>query len=261
LFLDRIVAARETFDKIRETPMHEPPPKPILLVHGAWHGAWCWRPLLGALKSRGRAAYALDMPGAGADRTDPTDVTLQDCARRVVEAARAFGRPIMLVGHSMGGMVITLAAELAPALFSELVYVTAIVPGHGESALMITASGAAPAEAVPALSADGRLLDPPGAAREIFYHDCPEALVADALTRLKPIAAPFLFSPVQLPVNHAARLPRHYVECLDDRILSIEMQRSIVAARGGMRVYTLLSGHSPFFSMPDELADILVGIE
>jgi len=235
----------------------------ILLVHGAWHGAWCYKPLLAELRARGREAVAIDLPGAGDDPADPAGVTFQDCAARVVEVARGMGGPVLLVGHSMGGMVITLAAELAPECFSALVYIAAIVPGRGQGALMLTATDGTASPAKEALSADGRLLNaaPPEMARAAFYHDCPEEYVADALPRLRPVPTGFLLTPVQLPRDRAAGLKRHYIECTEDRILPISLQRRMVAARGRMVVHTLASAHSPFYAMPGAVADILVAVK
>jgi pimeloyl-ACP methyl ester carboxylesterase len=235
----------------------------ILLIHGAWHGAWCYKPLIAALQARGREAIAIDLPGAGDDPADPAGVTFLDCAARVVQTARGLGGPVLLVGHSMGGMVITLAAELAPECFAALAYIAAIVPGHGESALMLTATDGTASPAKEALSADGRLLNvaPAEQARAAFYHDCPEEYVADALPRLRPVPTGFLLTPVQLPKDRAAALPRHYIECTEDRILPITLQRRMVAARGGMVVHRLACAHSPFYAMPGALADILAAVK
>lgn len=101
----------------------------ILLIHGAWQGAWVWDEVTDLLEHRGIRARALDLPGSGNDRTPGTDVTLASYAKAIVAEARAMrSERLVLVGHSMGGAAITAAASLAPELFARLIYVCAFLP-------------------------------------------------------------------------------------------------------------------------------------
>ena len=93
----------------------------FLLIHGSWHGAWCWERLLPPLRARGHTARAVDLPGHGEDRTPAWRIGLGSYARRIVDAAGALEVPPILVGHSMGGMAITQAAADAPTAFAGLV--------------------------------------------------------------------------------------------------------------------------------------------
>lgn len=236
--------------------------KPILLVHGAFHGAWCWRPVVAALAARGRRGIAIDLPGAGEDPADPATTTFDDYTNCIINAASAIGEPVVLAGHSLGGMSITLAAEQAPGLFASMVYIAAFVPGHQQSAAELTSAQDVRSELEVVASADGRLFNAPAAemARAAFYHDCPEPLVTGALPRLRPIAISFIVSPVQLPEYRARTLPRHYIECTQDRAIPIAAQRQMVSAHLPITIHSLESGHSPFLSMPEKLADILAEI-
>jgi hypothetical protein len=93
--------------------------------------------------------------------------------------------------------------------------------------------------------------------REIFYHDCSEADVADAKARLRPQALAALMTKVHLTPQRFGRIPRVYIECTDDRALSIDMQRDMIAKSPPVDVRSLPASHSPFLSMPDKLAEAL----
>jgi pimeloyl-ACP methyl ester carboxylesterase len=87
----------------------------FVLVHGSWHGAWCWEKVTPLLEAAGHVAVAVDLPGHGEDRTPPGDVTLSDYTDRICDVVAAQSGPVVLVGHSMGGGAITQAAEPATA--------------------------------------------------------------------------------------------------------------------------------------------------
>ena len=109
----------------------------ILLVHGAFGRAACWDRVAPELRSAGHCVEAIDLPGAGEDPTPIAEVTLDRYAQRVCEGL-SDGPPAVLVGHSMGGMVITQAAARCPSQIARLVYVAAFLPADGRSLLDIT---------------------------------------------------------------------------------------------------------------------------
>ena len=96
--------------------------------------------------------------------------------------------------------------------------------------------------------------------QEIFYHDCADADIADAKARLRPQALAALMTKVHITPGRFGRIPRVYVECTDDRALSIAMQRDMIAKSPPVDVRSLPASHSPFLSMPDKLADALADL-
>ena len=233
----------------------------FLLVHGAFHGAWCWDSTVTALRARGHEAQAVDLPGSGEDRTPVAEVSLERYAERVCQALRASAEPAVLVGHSMGGVAITQAAARCPAAISALVYVTAFLPGNGQSLVDLTQLPEGAGDGVQAnMVVDG---DPPvavmprEAAQAVFFEDCDEEVTARALRQIGPQPlVPFL-TPVELPDGGLA-LPRFYVLAGRDRAIPPALQRRMAEQGGATVLAELDSGHSPFLSHPDELVAALL---
>lgn len=234
----------------------------FLLIHGAWHGAWCWHKVLPALRAGGHRAVAVDLPGHGVDKTPTAEVTLDAYARRVGEALDALAEPAVLVGHSMGGVVITEAAERYPERVAGLVYLTAIVLKNGES-MMDNPVKASPPEFMAGFQpgADGvSVTFAREAMKEAFYADCSAADVALAEACLVPQASGVLRAPVTCSAERFGGLPRAYITCADDRALTLDGQRGMLERAGIERVVAMEGSHSPFFAQPEALAAHLVAL-
>ena len=100
----------------------------FVLVHGAWHGAWCWEQVVPRLGARGHSARAIDLPGHGQDPKPPGAVSFDDYMSRMGDVIEAAPEPPILVGHSLGGAVITGAADRWPERIGALVYLCAMLP-------------------------------------------------------------------------------------------------------------------------------------
>jgi pimeloyl-ACP methyl ester carboxylesterase len=231
----------------------------FLLVHGAFHGAWCWHKTVAELEKRGHAAKAIDLPGQGDDRTPLKQVTLDAMVERILKEMDAVPGPVVLVGHSLGGIPISVTGERAPERIKTLVYLSAFLPRDGEALLDIEKRN--PKVVVPnSMTFDEERVSGTIMAdkvRDIFYHDCSEADVAFAKARLRPQALAALMTPVQLTPARFGRIPRVYIECTDDRALSSEIQRDMISKSPPVDVRSLHASHSPFLSMPDKLAEVM----
>jgi pimeloyl-ACP methyl ester carboxylesterase len=230
----------------------------FLLVHGSWHGAWCWERVAPLLEVEGHRVVAIDLPGHGADTTPFFRIGLGSYARRIEDAARELPEPPVLVGHSMGGAAITSAASRAPELYRALVYLCAFVPLPGDSVVRLAQEDLE--SQVPA-SIRRRVLSVrmrPGAAEPLFYGACSPEDAAGAAARLRPDPALPLFQ--KLGPGRPITAPRFYVACARDRALTIERQRAMASRAGIERVVSLDTDHSPFYSTPDELAHHLLDL-
>ncbi len=230
----------------------------LLLVHGAWHGAWCWSRVEPGLRARGHRVQAIDLPGHGATPASAWRTGLGSYARAVRDAARALcatgSRPI-LVGHSMGGIVISQAAADEPDLFAGLLYVCAFVPGPGDSLARLGSRD--PASAVPRFSRirPPRVRFDPGGAPEVFYGRCSEEDARWASDRL--VANPLWPLLQGFRPRGGATLPRAYLACGDDRAISVGHQRAMARAAGISWIRDLDTDHSPFLSTPDAFVSLV----
>ena len=231
----------------------------FVLVHGAWHGAWCWRKVVPELQRLGDTVATPDLPGLGDDPTPAGGVTLADYAQRIAAVLDAREEPSILVGHSMGGMAISAAAELRPAKIRRLIYLCAFLPRNGESLLQLEERNADP-RVPPHITPDKDnftgTIDG-DAVVELFYHDCSAEDVAFAKSRLRPQSFLPLKAPVTLTDRNFGRVPRSYIECTEDRAIVIGFQRLMQQHSPCESVVSLDTSHSPFFSAPALLARTL----
>jgi pimeloyl-ACP methyl ester carboxylesterase len=233
-----------------------------VMIHGAWHGGWCWDQVVRRLEAAGHRAVAPDLPGHGEDPTPTAEVTLDRYAERVCEVLDAQAEPVVLTGHSMGGVVVTAAAERCPEKVRALVYLCAFLPGNGD-----TLMGLAGLDDTGILQHHLVISEELGSATvrdegivPSFYARCGAGDVATAKSRLVPQALAPLGVPVTVTPERAGRIPRYYVECTEDGAIPIALQRRMVAAHPCKRVFTLATDHSPFYSAPDELVRCLLQV-
>ena len=225
----------------------------VVLVHGAWHGAWCWAALQGELDARDIASFAIDLPGHGASLDDFGD--LVGNADHVARVLAKLDRRVVLVGHSYGGAVITQAASPS-ADVSHLIYISAFVPDVGETVIGLSQSlPDAPTKLSGAMviGTNGCSTINPELAHDAFYgHGDPTSSAAH-VARL--CAQPF--ATFTQPLSNAAwrHIPSTFVRCTDDQAVHITLQDHM-AARCTFTA-TIDTDHSPFASAPTETADII----
>lgn len=238
----------------------------FVLIHGSWHGGWCFDEVAARLRAAGHAVRAPTLPGMGADEAGLRSVTLQGwaefAARQSAELkAELHGAPVVLAGHSRGGLVISQAAETDPFAMDALVYICAMMLPDGMSrAAFKQREEPTPDFDVlisPVHGGAGTVVDP-ARAGPVFAQLSPPELVAAALPRL--LAEPHgpRATPLSLTAERWGSLPRTYVETLHDRTIPIASQRLMQAMSPGARVVTLDADHSPYLSAPDELAAALI---
>lgn len=235
--------------------------KEYVLVHGAAHGAWCWDEVAKTLEAKGHRVVTLDLPGHGRRAGEARRASVAVYARAVADAmAREAVSRAVLVGHSMGGIVIAKAAELAPSRLAHLVFLAAVgLPDSGSFAeTHLPAATRDVLKGMAAARGDGTFLYSAEAARARWMGDLPRDHpgTTRALAALTPQALRPLVERVDLRVFHSMRLPRTYVRCLRDAAVP-PAKAALYAARLGVTPIDMNTAHDPMLSAPDELARIL----
>ena len=233
----------------------------FVLVHGGWHGGWCWERVSPLLEEAGHQVLSPDLPGHGTDHTPPSARPWEHYVPFVAALAAAQSDPVILVGHSSGGMIISEVARRQPGDVATLVYLAAFLLPAGSTPREVMGDGSA------SRLTNAIVVDPIAGvttirremARDVFYHDCSEADVAWALERLQP--EPLIPPDTADAADHTPAveplIPRIYIETLLDRALPLDVQRRMYQTIPTEAVYSMETSHSPFLSAPHQLAGIL----
>ena len=221
-----------------------------MLVHGAWHGAWCWERVVHRLDAAGIASVTVENPSVAAAPSD-----LRADAHNVRRVLDGIDGDVTLVGHSYGGAVITDAGTHDRV--DQLVYLTAFALDAGESVIANELTGGDDMKLGEALCIDGDLVTiEEDRLVEFFFHDCAPDVAAAAVARLRPQSLPAMAGAVEQVAWRTK--PASYILCTDDRAIPVPLQASNAARVG--TTFELATSHSPFLSRPDALAEMLIEI-
>jgi pimeloyl-ACP methyl ester carboxylesterase len=232
-----------------------------ILVHGSWAGAWGWERVLPYLAEAGHVVIAPDLPAHGTDRTPLQQATLSSYVNRINSFVDGESGPVILVGHSMGGAVISEVAETRPEKVSALVYLSGYLLQNGQS-IMQMAQQDAGSILGPNMIVDeqeGTAILPPEVLREGFFNGVSPKDLPWAMSHVRPEPiAPFM-TPVTVSEANFGRAPRVYITTLQDRAITPAAQQRMYSALP-CQVAALDTGHCSFLSMPDALAAQLLNV-
>ncbi|HSZ73641.1 MAG TPA: alpha/beta fold hydrolase [Rhizomicrobium sp.] len=261
----------------------------FIFLHGSFHAAWNWHRVLPYLERAGHRGLASDLPGHGRNAMKPGKVTLKRCVDHVLSVMDEVParEDIVLVAHSRNGIVISQTAEARPERLKGLVYLAAyLVPNRRsmmeyaledpQSLVVRNIEAALPPKTIRTLTrlfrsglarAIGAALLPSAmqmhrlkraAYREALYHDCGPEIVELANTLLEAEPNWAGFEPLRITDARFGRVPKAYIECLQDRAVTLPLQRRMLRDTPCDRVFSMDASHSPFFSQPERLADLLL---
>jgi pimeloyl-ACP methyl ester carboxylesterase len=234
----------------------------FVLVHGAWHGAWCWSRVMARLQAAGHSAHAVTLTGVG-ERAHllsgqiRLNTHLQDVLGLI--ASEELDK-VILVGHSYAGMVITGVADRLqqshPGLLSHLVYVDAVTPLPGES-WSSQHSPETVAQRLAAAQASGGISFPAPDAQVFGLSGGDRDWVN---RRQTPQPAGVYQDRLDFDAARLAALPRTFIDCTDPALPTIAVMRQRVRSEAGWQVLELATGHDPMVSAPGPLTDLLLSI-
>jgi pimeloyl-ACP methyl ester carboxylesterase len=228
----------------------------FVFVHGAWHGAWCWQRVISALQSLGHEVVSLDLPGHGDDQTPVAQVSLMLHAQRICECLKQLPEPAVLVGHSMGGIAISQAAELCPERVSLLIYLAAYLVPNGQSL-----NQCAKSDSESALPPHLRIIKDEGIMRvddsglkDIIYGGLNDDDWYFVKSRIRPEPIAPHFAALELSESRFGTITRAYILCLRDQVIGAGLYTRMLNELPCHSMVTMDTAHAPLFTAPMETA-------
>jgi pimeloyl-ACP methyl ester carboxylesterase len=233
-----------------------------VLVHGAWQGPYVWDVVRADLEKKGNKVIVVELPGHGNDKAPTHTLSLDAYSDKVIQSLSKVDGKVILVGHSMGGMVITHVAEKAANRINRLVYVGAFLPASGQ-ALTDLAYSDPDSKLGPNLvpSADELTLD---VKKEhlvnLFINDGTQATKNLVISNYRAEPAIPFTNKVTLTDENFGAVDKVYIKTLQDVVISPGLQSRMIAAAGIKTVLEVNSSHSPFLSQPHKLSELLLKV-
>jgi pimeloyl-ACP methyl ester carboxylesterase len=229
----------------------------MVLLHGSWHGAWCWHKVVPPLEAAGHQVHVPDLPAHGTQwRWLRGRTTLKQMARAVCDLLDPLPEPALLVAHSRGGIVASAVAEMRPDKVAACVYLAAYLLRDGERVADYFRQDKNSLVRRHIQISRRTLTDalPPAARQATLYADCDAADVALAHSLLTPEPSLPALTRLRLTDARYGRVPRHYIELTQDRAVTPELQRRMVAQSPCASVQQIEASHSAYFSQPAALS-------
>lgn len=231
----------------------------FLLVHGAWHGSWCWKKIIPQLKKAGHTILSPDLPGRGDSKMPHATIILSTYVDFLKDLVKSVPEKIIIVGHSFGGMIISQLAEEIPNKISHLIYVCGFLPQNGQSLMEIAKSiNHTEQPAVMQVDHSGSTISlKTSELPQLFFNCCALEDQQWAIDRICP--EPLIPMTIKVVLREAEfdKIPKTYIECTKDRALIPHAQK-IMYLQSSCNIVTLPTDHSPFFSMPEALANAML---
>lgn len=241
---------------------HDDDKKHFVLVHGAWHGSWAWYKMVPLLEARGHTVTLINLPSHGIDSSIPGLVTLADYTVAVTDVLDTVTDPVILVGHSMGGAVISAAAESRPNKIEKLVFLAAFLLRDGESMIQLAGmdTGSIAVQNLIVDPVTGTMDVPSSVWKDAFYNTtrAHDFTLASTLLKTNPLVP--IITTMSLTPENFGSVRRFYIKTLKDNAITPWLQDEMIAASPCEKVYSIKGDHSPFFSRPLKLAWILYRI-
>ncbi|EEL35089.1 alpha/beta fold hydrolase [Bacillus toyonensis] len=227
-----------------------------VLVHGAWQGEWAWELVKPQLEALSHTVITLDLPGSGKDTTPSQNITLDSYVDAVTATINQQTEKVIVVGHSMGGIVITQTAELIPNKIDKLVYLCAFLPQNGESLGSKLDGEAGPQFSINENDMTAELI--PNLIEKTFLNATENEEIKEASSKkMRPQPLGPFQQQLKISEENFGTVDRIYIETTLDRAIPIDFQRRMNTETPCSKIITLEADHSPFFSKATELVNCL----
>ena len=234
----------------------------FVLIHGAFAGGWSWDPVREPVTQAGHEVITPDLPSQGDDQTPLSDITLDSYCNRVIEVLDRQTEPVVLAGHSLGGISISQAAEYRPDKIKVLVYVAAFLLPDGSSPRHFWEGQTirSPVMSHCDISEDGLITFRKEHIGDLIYNTSAQAAAEKAGRLQRPMARRPLGTPLRLSAGNYGRVPRVYFETLEDKAIPVECQRQMLQAMPCEKVVTFATDHVPMVSATEQFTSELLAL-
>ncbi|RIV31651.1 alpha/beta hydrolase [Flagellimonas lutimaris] len=232
--------------------------KTIVLVHGAWEGAWSWGETIPFLEAEGHKVIAFDLPGHGDNEKPISEISLQLYADSVRKELDSIAEPVILVGHSFAGYIISQVAEDSKKFIEKLVFVASAIPYDNKPAVQIFKEDTESELLANMIFSEDESYATLGreAIKDVIMTGATDEQVDYALPKFVKQATKPFFEIVKTAKNFR-EVPKAYVETTKDRVISLAAQRKVQKETGINEVVTLEDGHVPLVTGPENLGKAL----
>lgn len=230
----------------------------FVLIHGAWHGGWCWDGVIAELEKAGHTAEAPTLPGARPD-DNRAGIQFSDYVDKVVEVLKGQPAPVILVGHSSAGFILQAATPQAADNVARLIFVNAFILPHGQSQFdlvppeaaegLTAAAQASPDNCVPVLE---------DFVRNVLMAGDPVEQQDALISRLAPQPLTLFTTPVDARPFEALTVPKSVVFCNKDSSLPPGAYEQMARGLGDHRFIEVDGGHETLFTQPGVMARALL---
>ena len=237
--------------------------KTFLLVHGAWQASFVWDSVKINLEAAGNKVVVIDLPAHGVDTTSPAAVTMNIYRDKVINALNSINGKVILVGHSMGGVVITAAAEMVPKKIEKLIYIGAFLPANNQSLLDLAGTDAKSLLGPSIIPTNG------GLTLDVNHENITQIFCQDGTPQQKLLilnkfkvepAIPF-GDKVTISEANFGSVDKYYIHTAIDNAVGIDLQNSMAEAAHITKQYSLHTGHCPFITDIKETSQLLLQIQ
>ncbi|PKG41567.1 alpha/beta fold hydrolase [Psychroflexus sp. MES1-P1E] len=235
--------------------------KTYVLVHGSWHGGWSFAQTKAALENSGVNVVTFDLPAHGDDKTKIPDVTLDIYAEKVIKELNDLDGKVILVGHSLGGFVITKVVEKVPEKIEKLIFISAMVPNNEKTVFDILSEDKESQLLQNLIFAEDEswaTVSEETLVNVVYNGATKDQIKASAPNLVNEPTQPF-FVPVTTTVNFD-QIPKAYIICAKDKVISQNAQQHLIdVCKIGTKL-TINTGHVPQIEKPIELANLLLQV-
>jgi pimeloyl-ACP methyl ester carboxylesterase len=236
--------------------------KTFVLVHGAFQAPYAWQFVKTKLEAAGQKVVVVELQGHGQDQTPTSTITIKSYRDKVVSAVMGIKGPVVLVGHSLGGAIITAVVDSIPDHIEKLVYLAGFVPANNQSIFDLTSmdpnSQFGPnltisSDGATAMIANDKIM-------QVFAQDGNDQVKQLLIKNNRPEPIAPQAEKILLKNPAFASVPKYYIHTNQDHAITIDLQRKMVISAGIKNVYAVEAGHCPMLTKPDEVTSILLKI-